>query len=335
MTHGPSHIPPSGGKTSSSMATGGSLEGGDISAAKELRSGQGSVTADQFSQTAVSELLEEMKRSVTRQAEGQFDPARLVQRARQSPTVKPEELRAEVRQAQSQQLSRELSSFEKIFLEFFMGLRQLGRLLKKGQKKFCKKKKDEWRDFFERLFPYTKERSVASTEIRELIFRGLSEDDPRLVSQAATATGVVLVADVIFESGRTDKFARLPLSVNGTIALLQQMQPGEKIVRDQLLQWFGSGAVEYLSLYYKQVRPPLPAHVGSELTQGLLRQADAAARACEAMMRGPMGISSRAATLAAEGVRRDTQDSESERAGYAGTIDADRHSQFKDLFRKR
>lgn len=289
---------------------------------------------DQFSKTAVNELLEQMRKSVTRQGDQQFDPARLVRQAQGTPTVKTEELRSEMRQAMQAGKGAGLSSFEKVFMEFFAGLRKIAVLLKKGKKKFKKKKKDEWKEFFERLFPYAKEKKTEMQRIRELVFRGLSDEDPRLVSQPCTAKGTVLVADIVFTSGRSDKFARLPLSPNGTIAELKALKPGDRIDEALLQKCLGTGELEYLSLYYKPVRSALPSQMGSELAQNLQRQADAAARAHEAMSNTSMGISSHAANLASERVKKGQRPPQSDDVGVADKGDAEKHSLFQKLFGK-
>ncbi len=274
--------------------------------------------ADQFSRVAVSDLLHEMKKAVTRQADQQFNPTRLVGQAMQAP-------------------QKNLSPFEKMFLEFFMGVRKFAAFLRKGQKKFRKKKKDEWKEFFERLFPYTKEKKIALGKIRELIFRGLSTEDPRLVSQPATARGTLLVADIVFSTGRTDKFVRLPLSANGHQRELEKMQPGERISVEHLPRYFDQEQLDYLGLHYKPIRPLLPSQLGGDLAQNMTRQADAAARAREAMMNSSMGLSSQAANLAAEGVKKESGKSSSAEPaeGYADQDDAAKHSKFKNLFRRK
>lgn len=313
MPDGSSQIPTGGGRGVTPQHGEATLSEGQ--AAPQTETPQASALSDNFSKQVFSELLEELKRAVTRQGDQQFDPVRRLQQA----------------STQTGQPKRALSSFEKIFLEVFAGLKKLGRLLKKGQFKFRCKKKSEWKEFYERVFPYVQEKTVAVEEVAALIFRGLSDDDPRLVSQPHTAKGLVLVADIVLKNGRTDKLARLAVAKNGHSRLSREPEPGTQLTGDELAAWIGVGTIEYLSLSYKPVRPGLPSQAGGDFAQNLRRRAADAARAREAMLGGRMGFTTQSEALATEATKNKTAPTETERKQSEA---ADKHSLFRKLFGK-
>lgn len=231
--------------------------------------GKGAQTSvDQFSQTQVNLLVKQMKQVVMQQGKV-FQPGHMM------PARGP---------------AKGLSDFEKVFLEYFLGKHSLGALLQAGEKKYRKKQLKEWKEFFERLYAYVKEKKADPDQIRHLIFRGISQEDPRPTQNQKVP---VLVADIYLKRKRRDRceqFVRLEISNQVTLEKLQQLKPGEQISVETLVENFGDGEVPYLCLYYRPVR--------QGLLGGLDQQASAAGRAREALFSDRLDVSSKAANLA-------------------------------------
>lgn len=294
-----SHMPPKGGATSRpSGQSGGVGTGATEAIGATQKQAQQTVPQDHFSAQTLSAVMSKLRDEVTR-ATG---------RATSSLHVKTEELRAEMRQAMQSGKEGELSEFEKVFLQYFMGNKSFAAMLRAGMQKFRKKKAAEWREFFERLHVYTKEKSTPSGDIKELILRGLSDEDPRVPEQASTAQGTVLVTDLTYKKRngreRSEKFVRLPIPSGEALARLQEMTPGDSLSTDDVASLFGDVSLDYLSLYYKPVREALSMGAAQTLSESMDRQAEAAARAREALRTPHMGISSHAAGLAAEQLKK-------------------------------
>ncbi len=287
---------------------------------------QAKTPTDQFAKKTVNKVIHQMKEGV--QKGGKALSGRMLQAGKTSgpPAVLTEELRAEFRQVSGATADSDLSDFEKVFLEYFMGESTLGAMLAAGEKKYRKKQLQQWKEFFEILYACVKEKECAPDQISKLIFRAISNQDPRpseFAAGPATARpsaaskrrseGVaaspavnVLVADLYLKRERRDrceKFVRLDIPTQEALIIFQKLSPGDVISVGTLVECFGSGDIPYLSLYYKPVREGLMTAQGHPLANGLQQQAGAAARASEAMHRGSMDVSSKAANLAKHHVK--------------------------------
>ena len=269
-------------------------------------------STDQYNTQKLHRVLRDMKAQVVKQTDRPFNPSRLVQSAATgrtgSPaTVKTEELRAEMRQASQTAKASDMTEFEKVFLEFFSGSRTIAALLQSAEKKFRKKKMEEWREFYETFYAYTKPKKLQRDQVRTMIFRGLSEQDERPEEMAESKATPMLIADLHIKRSprdRSEKFARFPVSDPELHNQLKTLPVGHSLATEQIDTLIGTGNMDYLSLYYRPVRRGLQSARGGALAQNLERQANAAARAREAMSNAAMGISSRSAHLAAEQIKK-------------------------------
>lgn len=304
MAHTTSKMPPR-----SSTVTG-SRQGGtpqpSAGASKGTAETGVGTRADQYQAQHLHSIMRDMKAQVTKQTDRPFNPSSLVRGETTAPRVKTEELRAEARQAAQAGKKSELSEFEKIFLEFFSGSRTLGILLKGAEKKFRQKKLEEWREFFEDFFAYSQKKQAHRDKIRRLIYRGLTKGEPRPEAGDEEALPAVIV-DLHLKRphrDREEKFVRISLPDTELHGTLQERKPGQEIPTEIIQKLIRDDELTYWALSYKPVRRGFHSARGSALAAGLERQAQAAARAREAMSNRSMGISSRSASLAAEQMKK-------------------------------
>lgn len=262
------------------------------------------VSTDQFSQKTINLVLKQMKKA--EQGERAFQPGRMMHaggagKAASTPAVMTEELRAEMRQVSQASKTSDLTEFEKVFLEYFIGNRTLGALLAAGEKKYRQKKLEEWRGFFEQLYAYIQEKKTSTEKIREFVFRGISNQDPRPSLKQGQARPPVLVADLYLKRERRDrceKFVRLDIPTNNALNEMRQLSPGSTISVETFEKHFGDGEISYLCLYYRPVRQGLMVAEGHPLAKSMARQAGVAKQAREAMFSKGLDVSSKSADLA-------------------------------------
>lgn len=156
----------------------------------------------------------------------------------------------------------ELSSFEKVFLAHFDEGVPLGKTLERGKFRFLGKTQKAWAEFFQRFLPFSFERRVPMSEIRSLVYRGLLDE-----AAVTPEEQRVLVSDLQFLNGSTDKFARLPLKGNSFPQRLAEMQPGDTLASHLLKEWLGQAELHYLSLSHKVVNPDAVKEFPSQIGQ--------------------------------------------------------------------
>lgn len=162
--------------------------------------------------------------------------------------------------------TEELNLFEKIFLAHFQGNIPLGDALAKGQFKFLPKSEQAWMEFFKTFLAFTMLKEGNVGDVQSLIFRGLMTPQGTLTPEAKTLLAqakAVLVSDLKFENGATDKFARLAVMSEPMLHALSKMAPGDVMSHEllaQLASQMPSAAGEgfsYLSLSHKVVNPDM------------------------------------------------------------------------------
>ncbi len=261
---------------------------------------------DQFSKQGLNKVLRQMKQMVSEKGKG-FQAGRMLAGKTTGPLgVLTEELRAEMRAAVQTAKDGDFTDFEKVFLEYFMGEKSLGVLLAAGEKKYRKKQLQQWKEFFEQLYSYIQEKSADAESIRELIFRGISNQDPRPDDPKAQSGKPVLIADLYIKRERRDrceKFVRLEIPTTEALNTLRNLEPGAVISVETLVQCFGSDDIPYLCLYYRPVREGALTAQGHPAARHMARHAGAAAQATEAMYSGGLDVSSKAANLAEHHVK--------------------------------
>ncbi len=234
-------------------------------------------STDKFSKTNINLVLKQMKETVSQNSRQSFHPSKLVSGR------------------------EDVSEFEKTFLEFFMGERRLGAPLQPGEEKFRKKQVEEWKEFYEALYTCTVARNTAMEKVVRLVFRGLSQNDPRPEDRNQQVTGTVLIADLYTQRqrrARCDKFVRIPVPNETALAQLQAFSWGDEISAAQTQQCFGTGDLEYLALNYRPVRKNLVTGKSYPAHESLQRNAQAAAQARAALQANRMGLSSQATNIA-------------------------------------
>ncbi|MBI4197111.1 MAG: hypothetical protein HY539_04740 [Deltaproteobacteria bacterium] len=165
-----------------------------------------------------------------------------------------------------------LTTFEKLFIGRYgeeEGKRQpwSGQgSLSKGQFHFAKKTVSEWVSLITKWFPFTLETKGKTGELDRAVFRGVVEKAPMPPPKGESASSTkretaMLISDLRFLSGKTEKFARIPLSssaqVRQILAQLEALRPGQLLDKPQLLQLLGSADFPYLVLSRKIIRPEL------------------------------------------------------------------------------
>lgn len=173
----------------------------------------------------------------------------------------------------------ELSPFEKIFLAHFEGgIPVASETLGKGEFRFLAKTEKGWAEFFQKFAAFALLKSAKAGDVQSIVFRGLIKPDGTLTKEAKALLAqspMVLVSDLKFMDGKTDKFARLAVaSAAGGDPLLQilsKMAPGEVVspeVFAELLQAMGGGEeFSYLALSHKIVNPDMARADPSAATQ--------------------------------------------------------------------
>ncbi|OGQ65845.1 MAG: hypothetical protein A3F89_07765 [Deltaproteobacteria bacterium RIFCSPLOWO2_12_FULL_50_11] len=194
---------------------------------------------------------------------------------------------------------RELTLFEKIFLARFKDGIPLGRALEKGEHCFRPKSEGDWKGFFQRVGDYLYSKTSEVKDIKEMIYRGLVGEKSQGQEGAQKP---VLVSDVVFQSGKADKFTQMAIASQSVAKTLGQLLPGNKI-GESLIQEMGiKGALLYQALSYKPVALQKALEQQDPMALLLQQQAKAAARAAEGMQRGTTALSAQAQQMAAEGL---------------------------------
>lgn len=158
----------------------------------------------------------------------------------------------------------ELTLFEKIFMARFEGGIPIGDKLEKGQFKFLAKSEKGWAEFFQKFVAFAMGKKGNMNDIQALVVRGilksggaLTPQAKAMLQQAKTPTGV-LVSDLKFTNGKTDKFAQLLIQNPQVMQKLASMAPGEVIGQEMLMQWaeaFGGLEFAYQALSHRVVNP--------------------------------------------------------------------------------
>jgi len=170
--------------------------------------------------------------------------------------------------------TQELSLFEKIFLAHFEGgLPVTAKMLEKGEFKFLPKTEKGWAEFFQKFAAFALTKTAKAGDVQALVFRGLIGPDGTLTKEGrallAQSKGI-LVSDLKFENGKTDKFARLGIANEQMLQTLSNMAPGETMspaVFAELLKVMGGGELSYLSLSHKVVNPDMAKTNPSAVTE--------------------------------------------------------------------
>lgn len=139
---------------------------------------------------------------------------------------------------------RDLSLFEKIFMAHFEGGIPVGERLENGQFRFLAKSEKGWVEFFQKFLAFTMDRKGNLNNVQALVVRGLLK--------------TVLVSDLKFADGKTDKFVRLLIHNPEVMQKIASMAPGEVISHDLLMQWaeaFGGPEFIYQALSHRVVNP--------------------------------------------------------------------------------
>lgn len=193
-------------------------------------------------------------------------------------TLKAEKLKIQPQQLQEQMQrsdrkgTSELTPFERVLLARFVETRPLWSPLKTGQSQFRAKSDGEWKGFFQKFLPFTLEKKARTAEVESLIYRGMVRGDTGktlTLAQARRAQEIaLLISDLKFVTGKTEKFARIPLSDGAQLATalarLASLKPGEVLNQTLLAQWLG-GEFPFLALAPKIVQPDLAQAMANPL----------------------------------------------------------------------
>jgi hypothetical protein len=253
------------------------------------------IGADQFSLTNFNLVMKNMKATVSSQAKGQYDPTQLVRN--QPPQVKTEELRAEMRQA-AQSGKTELSTFEQVFMEYFLGGRSLGSALAAGEKKFREKALVEWKEFFESLEDFV----VPIQKICAFIFRGKTKT--HLVGDLHLQRERPVSSEKA-RSYREEKLVRVPLSMLETDTV-QDMLPGDKKSSDDIPKLFPKNTASYLRLHHRPLKTHALTGSDAALARSLSRQSVSSAQASE-ILASQLGLSRSSSHLASQDVPQSSE----------------------------
>ena len=144
---------------------------------------------------------------------------------------------------------------EKIFLAHFEGGAGLGEKLAPGEAKFLPKSEEAWAEFFQRFLPFTQEKKGKVSDLEALVFRGI------LKKAGAQGEKGVLISDLKFLGGKSDKFARLDLSAfkgvpaSVIVEKLASLVPGDLLAQAVLAEWIAGPEFAYQSLSHRVVNP--------------------------------------------------------------------------------
>lgn len=168
---------------------------------------------------------------------------------------------------------KELNLFEKIFLSRFQEGKPIGARLQKGQLCFGRKPEGEWKGFFQKFLPFTLEKRAKRSDLQTVVYRGLVKMESSL-KEARMKRGqeiALLVSDLKFATGKTEKFARIPLEgraeLSQILMRLASLLPGEFLADSLLAEWLGGPEFAYLALSHKIVRPDLARALDNALTE--------------------------------------------------------------------
>ncbi len=200
-------------------------------AAHEASSHEGAKKVDHFGLKELNEVMQQMKGMVIR-PEKQHELA-----ARQT------KQQGGVQQKAGQQEKAELTAFEKVFVAHFDGGEKLGQALPQGKFRFLGKTENEWKGFFQRFLPFTASKKVPASELEAMIYRGVLNED------------ALLISDLKFVNGKTDKFARLEIQGSELLQTLSQTLPGDVLAQAVIAEIVGGPELAYLTLSHRVVNP--------------------------------------------------------------------------------
>ncbi len=174
--------------------------------------------------------------------------------------------------AAQDRLNRMLGDFEMKLLERFEKGAKFEKGLAQQDSSFLKKTYDQWKSFFDRFMLRTVRRTASWNELQAVVFRDL-----------VRGKNATLVSDLLFQSGKTDKFARmiLPQSAQAFLAKLSGLSAGSLLHIAQLAESVAKAELQYLGI--KQADGPDWRHAKAP-TKGLfLPTARAEEKAAEAL----------------------------------------------------
>ena len=174
--------------------------------------------------------------------------------------------------ASQDRLNRMLSDFETKLLERFEKGGKFERGLTHNESSFLKKTMDQWKSFFDRFVSRTVRRSASWNELQSVVFRDL-----------VRGKNATLVSDLLFQSGKTDKFTRLVLPQNAQNLLLKlaQMDPGSLLQIAQLAEGTAQAELHYLGI--QSADGPVWGAAKAPTKGQFLQTAKAEERAAEAL----------------------------------------------------
>ncbi len=182
-------------------------------------------------------------------------------------------------------VGEEISLFEKIFLAHFEGGAPVEASLEAGQSaKFLPKTQKGWMEFFQKFMAFTLLKTGDVREIRSLIIRGLMTPSGELTAEGRAlleGAPMILISDLVFADGTTDKFARLKLQSAEMAELFSKMSPGDALsgeALEALTAALGADALEYLGLSHKIVDKDAAKSPATEAYQSPFEAKDQAIR---------------------------------------------------------
>ncbi len=146
---------------------------------------------------------------------------------------------------------KELSLFEKVFLARFDGKLEIGEKLEQGTFKFLGKTEKAWAEFFQKFLPFTLQKKGKVTELEGLVFRGLLKP----AGEKKDGEKGMVVSDLLFVNGKSDKFARLEIQSRPLLEKLASLMPGDLLAQAIVAEWIGGPEFAYLALSHKIVQP--------------------------------------------------------------------------------
>ncbi|GEM_PF-2780031 len=157
-----------------------------------------------------------------------------------------------------------LSLFEQVFLAHFEGEAKLGEQLPSGTLKFLPKPSKEWMAFFQKFLPFTLQKTGNVSDLQAVIFRGLLQE---------VAEPALLISDLQFLNGKTDKFARLEIQSAEILKRLSTMMPGDALAVAFVTELLQTPEFKYFSLSHRVVNPEMVQKDGNDMKGSDIAQA--------------------------------------------------------------
>lgn len=161
-----------------------------------------------------------------------------------------------------------LSAFERMVVERFENGKQIAQQSADGQAHFKGKTEAQWKQFFKNFLSRTIAKKAFLNDIKHFLMRGV-------VAKGAKG---VFIGDMMFNSGRVEKFVRFSILAEA-LAKFRAMMPGDKVTAEMLAKLTGEELM-YLALAASRGREFAFAQ---QAARGKFAGARAEAQAAEAL----------------------------------------------------